>query len=218
MAANSGSWCVVYLGDDFNWWIQDMSDEVSPDTEMMGILDPKQVEHMVDLLSQLRKYGLNDEIVNGAFITYTIDREMPKEMLRLCESKGSAMASHDPIFCLPNTIGDGDGPFSEFIDHIMALRVKLLNFSFDFKRPLNAEEIEDILHADQQERYIAGVKTHAFDEIMSILDYVPAGYNLDEDIDDESGELPDDELDLSAFDDVDHETVAVEDGRSRDYL
>jgi hypothetical protein len=204
------------MGEDGNWWVHDISDEIVSDVEMTGILDPKQVEHMVDLLSQLRKYGLNDEIVNGAFIAYAIDKEMPKEMLKLRESKGNILTSSDQIFCLPNTIGDQDGPFNEFIDHIMALRVKLLNSSFDFTRPLNAEEIEDILHADQQERYVAGVKTHAFDEIVSILDYVPDGYSLDGELDGSEDQMEDDELDLSAFDDADDESITVDDVKGWD--
>jgi SepF-like predicted cell division protein (DUF552 family) len=57
----------------------------------------------------------------------------------------------------------------------MALRIKLLNASFHFKQALNGAEVEDVLHGEQQERYIAGIRIHAFDEIMSMLDYVSAG-------------------------------------------
>jgi hypothetical protein len=199
MVDEKGSWCIVCMGDDCNWWVYEASDEINFDTESSGILDPKQVEHMIDMLSQLKQYGLSEEIVNGAFIPYSIDKEMPKEMLRLCESKRNILMSHDGIFCMPNVVDEQEGPFIDFIDHIMALRVKLLNSSFDFKQPLNLEEIEDILHADQQERYIAGVKMHAFDEIVSILDYVPAGYKLGGDMDEDQEQ--EDDLDILPFDD-----------------
>ena len=73
------------------------------------------------------------------------------------------------------------------------------------------EEIEDILHAEQQERYISGIKMHVFDEIMSILDYVPTGYSLDDD-DDEMKD--DEELDLSDFDDEVDESLEINEDTS----
>ncbi|MDR1173525.1 MAG: hypothetical protein LBK24_01885 [Puniceicoccales bacterium] len=207
MAMDAGKWCIVRLGDDYNWWVHEASDDTFCDTEL-GILDPKQIEHMTDLLDQLKQYGLDDEVVNGAFIPYVIDREMAKEMLRLYEVKDNILSPRERIFCLPNSSGEQEGMFAEFIDHIMALRIKLLNASFDFKQPLNLEEVEDILHAEQQERYIAGIRTHAFDEIMSILDYVPAGYSLDADIEDEDEDKED--IDLLEFDDDVEESLKIE--------
>ncbi|MDR1595381.1 MAG: hypothetical protein LBR91_00445 [Puniceicoccales bacterium] len=195
---NRNSWCVVCIGDDYNWWVHEAGDDVNLDAGSSGIIDPKQVEHMVDLLDQLRPYGLDNEIVSSAFITYAIERETAKEMLRLRETRDDVFSPRERVFCLPNIVGEQEGPFVEFMDHIMAMRVKLLNASIDFKQPLNAEEIEDIFHAEQQERYISGVKMHVFDEIVSVLDYVPLGYSLDDDVDD--GQPPEDSVDLSEFD------------------
>jgi hypothetical protein len=209
MVNDGSSWCVVRLGDDYNWWVHEASEGIHCDIEMNGVLDPKQVEHMVDLLLSLRQYGLKEEIVNEAFITYTIDKEMPKERLRIRETKDDIFGPREPVFCLPNVVADQEGPFVDFIDHITALRVKLLNSSLDFQQPINAEEIEDILHAERQERYISGIKTHAFDEITSILDYVPLGYTLDSDLEDV--ESQDEDLDLSEFDDEVDESIEIGD-------
>jgi hypothetical protein len=206
MATEKSNWCIVLLGDDLNWWVHEASDEVHCDAGNGGVLDPKQVEHMVDMLAQLRQYGLKDEVVANAFTTYSIDKEMPKEMLRICETKDNIFNPREPLFCLPNVVDDQEGPYLEFIDHIMALRVKLLNASLDFQEPLNLEEIEDILKAEQQERYISGIKIHAFDEIMSVLDYVPLGYSLD-DIDEE--QQPNNSLDLSEFDEEIDESLDI---------
>jgi hypothetical protein len=214
MAMEEDKWCVVRLDDDYNWWVHEVSDNTFYDTEL-GILDPKQVEHMTDLLSQLKQYGLDDEIVSNAFIPYVIDKEMPKEMFRLRETKDNILSPREHIFCLPNSSGEQEGMFAEFIDHIMTLRIKLLNASFDFKQPLNLEEVKDILHAEQQERYIAGIKTHAFDEIMAILDYVPAGYSLDADIEYEDDEEED--LDLSEFDDDTEESLKIDGDNPTDW-
>jgi hypothetical protein len=71
---------------------------------------------------------------------------------------------------------------------------------------LNPEEIADILKAEQQERYISGVRIHAFDEIMSVLDYVPLGYSLDG-IDGEQQQG--NSLDLSEFDEEIDESLDI---------
>ncbi|MDR1402032.1 MAG: hypothetical protein LBI81_03725 [Puniceicoccales bacterium] len=210
---NRNNWCVVYLGDDYNWWIHEMNDDGYYDPEVSGAIDPKQVERMVDLLAQLKQYGLNDEVVNGAFVPYAIEKEMPKEMLKLTETKDDIFNSREHIFCLPNITGEHEGPFIDFLDHIIVLRVKLLNASFDFKQPLNVEEIEDILHAERQERYVSGVKMHVFDEIVSVLDYVPLGYNLEED-EMENKSLEEEGLPLSEFDSQIDESLDIIDEKA----
>ncbi|MDR1413599.1 MAG: hypothetical protein LBI56_01515 [Puniceicoccales bacterium] len=210
---NRGNWCTVCLGDDFNWWIHEMGDDGYYDSEMNGAIDPKQVERMVDLLAPLKQYGLNDEVVNNAFVTYAIEKEIPKEMLRIRESKEDIFNARDHIFCLPNITGEHEGPFMDFLDHITALRVKLLNASFDFKQPLNVEEIEDLLHAERQERYVSGVKVHVFDEIASVLDYIPLGYSLEEsEIEDKP--VSEDTLDLEEFDDQIDESLDIVDEKN----
>ena len=169
------------------------------------------MERVADLLSALRPYGLKDEVVNNALVLFSIDKETPKEMLRITETKDNIFNPRESIFGLPNVLGEQEGPFIEFLDHVIALRVKLLNATLDFQQPINIEEIEDILHAEQQERYISGIKMHVFDEIMSILDYVPTGYSLDDDDD----EIKDDEeLDLSDFDDEVDESLEINEDTS----
>ena len=78
---------------------------------------------------------------------------------------------------------------------------------------MNVEEVEDILHIEQHERYISGTKMHVFDEIMSILDYVPAGYSLDGENDDEDLKQ-DDDIDLSEFDDEIDESLEMKNEES----
>ena len=214
MSVDRKNWCIVQLGEDYNWWVHEASDDINVDAEMDGILDPKQVDHMSDLLTQLRPYGLSDEIVNNAFISFQIEKETGKQMLRLVEVKNDVLHAKEGVFCLPHTNGDQEGPYLDFLDHITALRVKLLNANFNFKQPLNIEEIEDIVHEEQQERYISGTKMHAFDEIMSILDYVPLGYSFDEDGDEEEDDDVDNELDLSDFDDEIDDSLEIEEEKS----
>jgi hypothetical protein len=178
------------------------------DSGTVGILDPKQVERVVDLLLQLKPYGLSDETVNDAFATYAIGSEMPREMLKILETKDNIFNPREPVFCLPIVVGDNEGPFSEFIDHIVTMRVKLLNATIDFQTPSNSEELEDILRTEQQERYISGIRLHPFDEIVSILDYVPDGYSLDGDEEEKSEE---DDLGLQEFDDEVDDSLNIAD-------
>jgi hypothetical protein len=197
------------LEDDGNWWIHETSDTVNCDTSL-GILDPKQVEHIGDMLAQLKTYGLDEEMVNGAFIPYGVDREMPKEMLRLRETKDNVLNPRNRIFCLPNIVDDRDGQFAEFIDHIIALRVKLLNASLDSTKAIDVEEVDDIIHGEQRKRYISGVRTHVFDEVMAVFDYVPEGYSLDGEIEDDGEE---EDVDLEGFDEEEEVTLDIDDGR-----
>jgi hypothetical protein len=67
MATDGSNWCIGRFGDDYNWWTHEASDNIFHDIAV-GILDPKQIEHKTDLLSQLKQYRLSDKIINGAFI------------------------------------------------------------------------------------------------------------------------------------------------------
>ena len=43
-------WCNVRLGEDKNWWVNEISDNVNWDVDGLGIIDPKQFFHMNELL------------------------------------------------------------------------------------------------------------------------------------------------------------------------
>jgi hypothetical protein len=197
MARSKLGWCIVRLGDDFNWWVHEVSDDIHWEADGLGLLDPNQVEHMVDLFVQMQTYGLRYDIVENAFIKFSVEKEMPKSMVRLVATEEELMAAKDKIFAMPNAMDDGDGPYSDFIDHIMAVRVRMLNANLNFKQPLSVDELEENIRDEQQKEYVGGKGVHAFNEIVAILDYVPVGYDLDGD----SGErgLVDDD-DLSVLD------------------
>jgi hypothetical protein len=201
------SWCIVKLGDDFNWWIHEVSDDIHWETDGMGILDPNQVEHIVDLFVQMQAYGLRYEIVESAFLTFSIEKEMSKGMVKLVATEEEVMSSREKLFAMPNMVDDRDGPYVDFIDHIISVRVKMLNVNLDFKQPLSIEELEENIRDEQQREYMDGKKIHAFDEIVAILDYVPAGYVLDDDPDEQN---LNEESDLPDFDGSDVEDLDVD--------
>ncbi|MDR3273838.1 MAG: hypothetical protein LBS87_00685 [Puniceicoccales bacterium] len=161
----------------------------------LGILDPNQVGYMLDLLVQMQSYGLRNNTVEDAFFKFSIEKELPKSMVRLVASDEELMSPKDKIFAMPNLIDESDGPYVDFIDHIISVRVKMLNANLDFQQPLEIEELEESIRSEQQTNYASGKSCHAFDEIMSILDYVPEGYSLDADLNEqdlgEEDNLPD---------------------------
>lgn len=194
MASNKLNWCIVRLGEDYNWWVQEVSDDIHWEADGIGILDPNQVEHMVDSLIQMKPYGLRDELVEGAFLKYSIDKELPKNLVRLTANDEELMATKEKIFALPNVVDESDGPYLDFLEHIISVRVKMLNANIEFQQPMELDEIEEAIRDEQQSGYMSGKTVHAFDEIISILDYVPAGYSLDtddEEKDEDEVEFPD---------------------------
>jgi hypothetical protein len=186
------------LGEDFNWWISEVSDNIHWEVDGLGILDPNQVEYAADLLAQMQAHGLRDDIVENAFFKFSIEKELPRNMVRLVASNEELMSTKDKIFAMPHTIDGNDGPYADFIDHIILARVKMLNANLDFQQPLGVEEVEEAIRDEQQANYVNGKVCHVFDEIVSILDYVPEGYVLG---DDSNSQDLDDDLDLCEFDD-----------------
>ncbi|MDR2721166.1 MAG: hypothetical protein LBB15_02665 [Puniceicoccales bacterium] len=198
MTSNKLNWCIVRLGEDLNWWVSEVSEDIHWDVDGLGILDPNQIECMVDLLAQLQAYGIRNDIVENAFFKFSIEKDLPKNTVKLVASDEELMSAKDKIFAMPNVVDEGDGPYIDFLDHITSIRVKILNANLDFQRPLEVEELEEAVRDERQAKYVEGKSCHAFDEIISILDYVPAGYTLD---DDSSSQELDNELDLPEFDD-----------------
>ncbi|MDR1906771.1 MAG: hypothetical protein LBQ03_00935 [Puniceicoccales bacterium] len=184
-------WCIARLKNDYKWWLEKVSNDMHIDADYAGIIDPRQFEHLIELTSPLFDYGLRNEIMEGAFLKFRILAELPNNQVKLEFTPTKTHSSEEPLFLLPNSVADNDGPYAEFIDHIIRLRVKLLNDSIDFKVPINTEEIEEIIREKYQERYVEGGNIHVFDEIVDILEYTPDGYDIvrKNEFDEEIGEV-----------------------------
>lgn len=187
-------WCIVSLKEDMNWWVEEMSQTPAIELdERISILDPKQVEFMLDLLDTLRPYGLQEEIVEQAFIPFAIDKDLGGGRVRLVASDDKLMSSEEKLFALPNVFDESYGGYAEFIDHITALRVKMLNATCHFQQKLTVDELEDATRDALENTEISELPTHLFQEILTILEYCPAGYEDDLEDDDEAHSLPEDE-------------------------
>ena len=121
----------------------------------------------------------------------TFDKE--EQIIHLKRIQDSILDSDELIFALPDVLDDDKGPYADFIDHITRLRIKLLNDLIDFSSKLTIEELEEDIRETQNQDFMEGRASHYFNEIVAILEYVPAGFVLDsdEDADEESSDEDD---------------------------
>lgn len=189
-------WCVVRLGEDHNWWVDEVSDPVHWDVDGLSIIDPRQVDHIIELIDPLREYGFDSDLFERAFIPFRIAKDLGKGKVRLSRIKQPLLESEEKLFALPDVIDEENGPYADFLDHITRLRVKLLNELLDLEEKLTVDEIEDQLREAQNNDFIEGKAIHLFSEITAILDFMPAGHGEDDEDsdkgdDDDEDDLPD---------------------------
>ena len=189
-------WCIVRLGEDHNWWVGETSDPVHWDVDGLSIIDPRQVDHIIELVEPLREYGFDANLFERAFIPFRINKDLGKGRVRLARTKQPLLESEEKLFALPDVIDEENGPYADFLDHITRLRVKLLNDLLNFEEKLTIDEVEDQLREAQNNDFIEGKAVHLFQEITAILDFMPAGHGDDEDetqkrsAEDEDDDLP----------------------------
>jgi hypothetical protein len=180
-------WCIVRLGEDHNWWVDEVSDPVHWDVDALSIIDPRQVDHLIESIEPLREYGFDPDVFERAFIAFRITKDLGKGRVRVQRTKEALMESDEKLFALPDIIDEENGPYADLLDHLTRLRVKLLNDLFDFEEKLTVDEVEDQIREAQNNDFIEGKSVHLFTELTAILDFVPAGYG---DEDEEEGVAP----------------------------
>lgn len=207
-SSNILDWCIVRLGEDHNWWVDEVSDSVRWDVDGLSIIDPRQVAHLIELIEPLRDYGFDQDVMEGAFIPFRIEKDLGEGRIRLKRVKDSVFESDEKLFALPDTIDEENGPFADLLDHLTRLRVKMLNDLFDFESKLTVDEVEDELREDQNTSFIEGKAVHSFEEITAILDYVPAGWETDDEHEHPAKQVEDeDDDDLPELDEEEEEKL-----------
>ena len=203
-ALSALDWCVVRLGDDHNWWVAETSDPVRWDVDGLSIVDPRQVQHLIELVDPLRDYGFDQDVFEAAFIPFRIDKDLGSGKVRLKRMKESLFDSEEKLFALPDILDEENGPFADLLDHITRCRVKMLNDLFKFESKLTVDEVEEEIREDQNSSFIQGKAVHCFTELTDILDYMPEGY----DSDDEAPVKREDDTDDEDLPEVDEEDEA----------
>lgn len=179
-ATSTLDWCIVRFGDDHNWWVAETSDPVRWDVDGLSIVDPRQLAHLIELVDPVRDYGFDQDVFESAFIRFRIDKDLGEGKVRLKRVKDSLFDSEDKLFVLADVLDEENGPYADLLDHLTRCRVKLLNDLFAFEAKLSVDEVEDELREEQNSHFIQGKAVHTFEELTSILDYMPAGYDTDD--------------------------------------
>ena len=197
-------WCHVRLGEDMNWWVMEVSDDIHWDVDGLSLVDPRQMSHIMDLIEPLREYNFDQDVLERGFIPFRIDKDLGDGMIRLIRTKDTFVDSDEPLFGLPDVVDEENGPFADFLDHITKIRVAFLNDMIDFEQKLTIDELEDEIRETENNNFIEGKAMHLFNEVTTILDYVPSGWELDSDDVGGNG----DEENLDEFPDLDEDEEA----------
>ncbi|PDH30986.1 MAG: hypothetical protein CNE95_01770 [Puniceicoccaceae bacterium MED-G30] len=175
------NWCKARLGKDMNWWIHEISDPIHWDVDGLGIIDPRQFQYLVELFENMQEYGLQTGLIENAFYTFAIESVEEDKTVYLKRIKDNILDSDEQLFALPDMLDEDKSPYADLVDHAIKLRVKLLNDLIDFSQKLTAEELEEEIREVQNNDFMEGRATHFFNELSSILEYVPEGFELEED-------------------------------------
>ena len=186
--------------------MSEISDKENWDIEDLGIIDPKQFLYINELLDSMNEFGLDSQIVDDAFFTFEIKEELKGGKIKLERVRDSLLKAEDLLFALPDVLDEEKGPYADFLNHISQIRVTMLNDLVDFSESYTQDEMEEVLSEKQNNDFLEGKRSHFSDEIISILEFVPEGYALDDDIKDEDGENKDDD-----YSDIEEELVEVSD-------
>tara|TARA_B100000886_G_scaffold304601_1_gene235937 strand:+ start:751 stop:1485 length:735 start_codon:yes stop_codon:yes gene_type:complete len=178
-------WCVVRLGDKENWWVDSISDKENWDVDDLSIIDPKQFLHISELLDSMTEFGLDSQFVDEAFFTFEISEELDGGLIKLLRVRDSLLKAEDMLFALPDVLDEEKGPYADFLSHVSKIRVSMLNDLIDFAEPYTLEEMEDVLAEKQNNDFLESQRSHFSDELIAILEFVPDGFVIDSDLDEE---------------------------------
>ncbi len=175
--SNDLKWIVARLGDDMNWWLEQTSGEMTGTDEVgLGVLDPRQVAHLVQTMDEGHSPALK-KLMAAAFQVFTIESEVNEGLLRLGPADGNIFSAGSDLFALPRVTGDAEGPYYEFLDALGAAHIKRLNETHRFVQPCTEDEMYEELNAIDSARYFSNETIHAFDEINEILQWSPAEWD-----------------------------------------
>jgi len=167
-------WISVRLGNDMNWWLEATSDDFTWPEGGLGVLDPRQVAHLVERLTDYRTHGLTPQRVGDAFQLYSLGSEMEDGRLKLTLSDEKLGAAGGEQFALPILGQDGEGSYYEFLDALGAARIRKLNATHHYVRNCAEADMFEELDVLDLDRYFGSTTTHVFDEINEILEWEPA--------------------------------------------
>ena len=112
-ATSTLEWCIVRLGDDHNWWVNETSDPVRNwDVDGLSIIDPRQLSHLIELVDPLRNYGFDQDVMERAFILFRIEKDLGGGKVRLKRTKESLFESEKKLSVLPDVLDEENSPYA----------------------------------------------------------------------------------------------------------
>ena len=168
------SWIIVRLGDDMNWWLESTSDDFVWPEGGLGVLDPRQVAHLTEQLTDYSSHGFALRRVTDAFNVYALASEIEDGHLKLTLSEEKLGASGGELFALPILGEDDGGPYYEFLDALCSARIRKLNATHHYVCNCTEADMFEELDVLGLDRYFGSATTHVFDEINEILEWEPA--------------------------------------------
>ena len=127
-------------------------------------------------------------MIDEAFFTFEISEELDKEKVKLTRVRDSLLKAEDMLFALPDVLDEEKGPYADFLNHVSQVRVSMLNDLIEFAEPYTIDEMEEVLSERLNNDFLEGRRTHFSDELIAILEFVPDGFEIDADLDEEDSE------------------------------
>jgi hypothetical protein len=166
---------VARVGEDAHWWLEPDPTVPAP-APQRGLLDPRQVRALSELLLEYTAHGLTPRGLTEVFRLYALSSELGDGLARFEPTPGNFLNAGD-AFALPAIDEDGDGPYYDFLDAVIAARVRRLNATHQYARPCTVDDLREELDALDQDRYFSAETIHPFDEITEILQWHPAAWD-----------------------------------------
>ncbi len=170
-------WIVVRLGDDLNWWLAEASSDVYSSESARGLLDPRQVAYLMEMLDEYQFHGYRRQLLNAAFQLFQVGSELDDDRLRLAPVDGDVFDSREQLFALPLIGEEETGPYYDLLDAITAARIRKLNATHRYARACTEMEMQEELDALDRDRYFTSEDIHCFDEINEILQWSSAEWD-----------------------------------------
>ena len=192
-------WCTISFDNESMWWVQTVNKDIHWDFDELGIIDPRQLSHILELLDSMREYGIQEDIVEKAFFKFRLEKEMTRQKFRLERTRDSLYDPDQVLFVLPDDMDEESGPFEDFMKHALRLRVRMLNDLIESDQPLTVEEVDAQIREAQSKDLIEDQNIHCFTAITAVLEYTPDGLDsddlkVDEEEDDASAAATDPEI------------------------
>jgi len=168
---------IAQLGDDLNWWVSETAIEPSGRIAPRGLLDPRQVAHLIQALADYAAYGLHEHHFANAFQVYNLEAEIDEGRVRLTLADEGIYNTAEQFFALPLSTEESDGPYDVLLQTLSAAQIRRVNATQQLAQACTADEMYEELDGLDSDRYFSAEAIHVFKEISEILAWSPGEWD-----------------------------------------